>query len=66
MAGDSPNRPCTDVNRIALAHLSQVDAKLAQLTALRAELDRVINECSGVVPLADCRILAALSGDTSS
>ena len=62
LADGSPNRPCTDVNRIALAHLAQVDAKLAQLTALRAELDRVIGACNGVVPVADCRILGALSG----
>lgn len=60
----SPSRPCTDVNRIARAHLAQVDAKLAQLGALRAELDRVISECAGVVPLADCRILGALSGES--
>lgn len=49
--------------RIARAHLAQVDAKLAQLAALHAELDRVIGECNSVVPVADCRILAALSGD---
>ena len=62
LADGSPSRPCYDVNRIARAHLEQVDAKLAQLTALRAELDRVISECNGVVPVADCRILGALSG----
>ena len=62
LADGSPSRPCTDVNRIARAHLAQVDAKLAQLSALRAELDRVIGECGGVVPVADCRILGALSG----
>jgi DNA-binding transcriptional MerR regulator len=63
LADGSPSRPCTEVNRIARAHLAQVDAKLAQLAALRAELDRVIGECNGVVPVADCRILAALSGE---
>lgn len=62
LADGSPSRPCTEVNRIARAHLAQVDAKLAQLTALRAELDRVIGECDGVVPVAECRILGALSG----
>ena len=62
----SPSRPCTDVNRIARAHLAQVDEKLAQLGALRAELDRVIGECAGIVPVADCRILGALSGGPTS
>ena len=66
LADGSPSRPCTDVNRIALAHLAQVDAKLAQLSALRAELDRLIGECNGVVPVADCRILGALSGEDTT
>ena len=65
LAGGSPQRPCTDVNRIARAHLAQVDAKLGQLAALRAELDRVIAECDGVVSVAECRILGALSGAES-
>ena len=54
------------MNRIARAHLAQVDEKLARLGALRAELDRVINECAGVVNVADCRILSALSGGPTS
>jgi DNA-binding transcriptional MerR regulator len=62
LASGSPSRPCTEVNRIARTHLAQVEEKLAQLGALRAELDRLINECAGVVPVADCRILGALSG----
>jgi DNA-binding transcriptional MerR regulator len=62
LADGSPERACNDVNRIARAHLAQVESKLAQLTALRAELDRVIGACHGVVPVAECRILAALSG----
>jgi DNA-binding transcriptional MerR regulator len=62
LAGGSPSRPCTEVDRIARTHLAQVDEKLAQLGALRTELDRLIGECDGVVPVADCRILSALSG----
>lgn len=60
LAGADPAQPCSDVNRIAHAHLAQVDAKLAQLTALRAELATVINECGRVVSLGQCRILEAL------
>ena len=62
LADGSPDRSCTDVNRIACAHLAQVDAKLAQLASLRIELDRIIGECNGIVPVAECRILGALSG----
>lgn len=62
LADGRPSRACSDVNRIARSHLAQVDAKLAQLAALRVELDRMISECDSEVPLSDCRILGALSG----
>lgn len=61
LAGADPAQPCTDVNRIARAHLTQVDDKLAQLTALRSELAAVIDRCGGIVPLSQCRILEALA-----
>lgn len=61
LADGDPN-PCEEVNRIASAHLAAVDAKLAQLTALRVELDQVIQGCNGVAPTGECRILSALSG----
>ena len=63
LADGTPDRPCTDVDRIARAHLAQVDAKLAQLSALRIELDRMVGACQSTVPIAECRILATLSGD---
>jgi DNA-binding transcriptional MerR regulator len=60
-AGD-PAAPCAAVNTIARGHLQQVNAKLAQLTALRNELTRLIAACDRNVSLADCTLLAALSG----
>ena len=62
LAEGDPARSCTDVNRIANAHLVQVDAKLAQLTMLRSELDRIIAGCNNIVPVAECHILGALGG----
>jgi DNA-binding transcriptional MerR regulator len=59
-AGDR-NRPCGDVNQIAHSHLAQVDAKLAQLRALRRELNRLIEACDRDAALADCSLLSALS-----
>ncbi|MDQ6926730.1 MAG: MerR family DNA-binding protein, partial [Candidatus Eremiobacteraeota bacterium] len=38
LAAGEREHPCAEVNRIACAHLATVDAKLAQLGALRAEL----------------------------
>jgi DNA-binding transcriptional MerR regulator len=62
LADGGPTRQCTDVNRIARSHLAEVELKLARLSALRVELQRLIDECDEVVPVTECRILAALSG----
>jgi DNA-binding transcriptional MerR regulator len=64
LAHGDPAHDCADVNRIARAHLAQVELKLAQLTALQSELGRVIRACKRIVPVADCRILEALSSGT--
>lgn len=57
---DQPDRPCAEVDQLARAHLAQVTEKLARLTALRDELERVIGACRGGLAVADCRILGAL------
>ena len=57
---DDRDRPCTEVDRIARAHLAQVERKLADLTMLRGELRQRIDQCRhGTV--ADCRIIEALA-----
>jgi DNA-binding transcriptional MerR regulator len=61
---DDPKRPCGEVDRLARAHLTAVEDKIAQLTALRDELRRVIGACAGEHPMAECRILGALSGQS--
>ena len=63
LAKGDPGRPCGDVNRIAQAHLSQVELKLTQLKALRAELRRLIRACEADASLANCTLLSALSGE---
>lgn len=57
-----PRRSCAEVDALAREHLTQVDSKLAQLTALRDALAGVINQCRGQLAVADCRILGALGG----
>lgn len=57
---DERARPCEAVDAIAKDHLAEVDRKIADLRALRRELNSVINQCSrGTV--AECRIIEALS-----
>jgi Cu(I)-responsive transcriptional regulator len=53
-------RSCGTVDVIASAHLADVDRKLADLTALRRELSRLITTCEGGT-VADCRILEAFA-----
>jgi len=53
-------RDCASVDAIAGAHLAEVDRKIADLTALRRELNAVITSCQGGT-IAECRILDALA-----
>lgn len=55
-----PARPCGEVDQLARAHLAQVEAKIAELSALRAELERLIGACGGGRAVADCDILCSL------
>jgi len=60
---DHPHRPCEQANRLAAEQLQAVKEKIAQLSALRAELERMVGAgCAGEV--ADCRVIEAL-GDSA-
>ena len=56
---DHPERDCADADRIASAHLEQVEAKIDQLSALRDELTRIVGRCRGGLA-GDCRVIEAL------
>lgn len=61
---DDASTSCTAVDTIARAQLVDIDRKLADLKAMRAELDRIIKQCDhGVV--ADCKIIEALAPNAS-
>lgn len=57
---DDRDQSCADVDRIARAHLTQVERKLADLTALGAELRELIEQCRHGT-IAECRIIEALA-----
>jgi Cu(I)-responsive transcriptional regulator len=57
---DDRSRPCGAVDELAREHLDAVDRKIADLTALRRELGRLIDQCSHGT-IADCRIIDALA-----
>ncbi len=57
---DDPSRPCEDADRIARAHLREVEHRIARLSRLRAELERTVSRCAGG-RIAECRVIQALS-----
>jgi len=62
---DQKEQSCEAVDTIAREHLADVKRKLADLTALRRELETVIGQCRhGTV--AECRILEALAPPVKS
>ncbi len=57
---EHPSRSCEDANALAQEQLADVEAKIAQLEALRSELKRMV--AAGCVGLAsDCRVIESLS-----
>lgn len=57
---DEKNRSCDAVDAIARKHLAEVDRKIADLKALRQELNNLIHQC-GHGTVSDCRIIEALA-----
>ena len=55
-----PQASCHQADSIAMNHLREVDQRIARLTALRAELARMIEEC-GHGHICDCRIISVLA-----
>ena len=57
---DRRDRSCGAVDTLAKEHLETIEAKIADLTALRRELTELIGQC-GQGTIAECRILDALA-----
>lgn len=56
---DNPKRPCGDVDAIARRQLLRVEQRIRRLEALRTELGRMIEECSGG-RVSECRVIEVL------
>lgn len=56
---EHPEHPCQDADRLALAHLAEVERKIDQLGRLRDALREMGRCCAGTV--AECRIIDALA-----
>lgn len=60
---DNPGQSCAAADVIAKQQLAAVKARIARLTALRSELERMITQCAQGT-IADCRVIEVL-GDHS-
>jgi Cu(I)-responsive transcriptional regulator len=56
----NPRRPSANVKRVALAHLTALDAKLAEMQAMRRTLQHLV-DCCGGDERPDCPILDELA-----
>ena len=57
---DKPDQSCASADLIAKEQLAAVKARIARLTALQAELERMITQCAKGT-IADCRVIEVLS-----
>ena len=55
-----PDAPCAGADRIAEEHLAAVREKIAKLSKLEQELERIVSHCSGH-SVEDCYVIRALS-----
>ena len=60
---DNPDQSCATADALAKAHLIEVEHRIASLMALRAELERMIAECT-CGRVAECRVIETLSDST--
>jgi len=57
---DDKAQSCEAVDVIAQSHLTEIDRKIGDLTALRSELDRVLGSCRHGT-IGDCKIIETLA-----
>ena len=57
---DHPERPCIHADRIARKQLKEIDGRVIHLTALRNELARMIEQCTGD-QISRCRVIEVVS-----
>ncbi len=56
-----PEKACEEINHIVDTHVQEVDARIAELTALREKLVGLRTQCNNNRVVKDCGILQALT-----
>jgi Hg(II)-responsive transcriptional regulator len=57
---DDPDAGSGDVREKAVAKLADIDQRIKDLAAMKAELARLVAACDGSGPAADCPIITAI------
>jgi len=57
---EKPDQSCAEADRIARRHMVEVERRIEQLTALQAELRRMVEECSHD-RVGECRVIQVLA-----
>ena len=57
-----PRATCGDVVVIAERKVADIDAKISDLRAMRVALTKLLKECPGSAPIAQCPIIESLAG----
>ena len=57
---DDPNRPFEQADAIAQTHLADIDVKIVRLSDLRAEVQRIVEQCAHG-EFRDCRVIEVLA-----
>jgi DNA-binding transcriptional MerR regulator len=55
-----PEKPCAHADELARAHLQEIDAKIARLIALRAEIRAMVEGCAQE-KVGTCRVIEVLA-----
>jgi DNA-binding transcriptional MerR regulator len=55
-----PDQPCASVDAIAKKHLAAIDDKIARLSALPAEVNRMLRTCARG-RIAECKVIDVLA-----
>lgn len=55
-----PSKSCADVRALAKSKIADVDAKLADLTRIKAALEILARACRGTGPTSECPILDSM------
>ena len=59
----APEACCKDVRDRAQTKIADIEARVAQLLAMKKALEGLVEQCTGVGPTTDCPILEALEED---